>query len=197
MRAKGLFSRPWRITAEGQFIDEIDGKPFSTYFAHTRFLVPHLARQLGTGPRALFMDGDMLVLDDLSLLDPPSAAAVSVVKHNFSEEGKKMDGMAQQNYRRKLWSSFMLFNLDNPYTRDLTPDAVNTKPGSWLHQLEWVPDHMIGALPESWNFIPGHSPRDEAIHNIHYTRGSPEFPKYTDAPMADIWYKALVRSLKG
>ena len=199
MRAKGLFSRPWTITAEGQFIDNVDNKPFSTYFSHTRFLVPHLARTLGVGPQVLFMDSDMVCLSDLSTLlnTSSSSAAVSVVKHDFKEEGIKMDGQVQQSYHRKLWSAFMLFDVTNPYTRDLTPDVVNTKSGAFLHQFKWCPDNMIGSLPEGWNWIPSHSPRDEAIHNIHYTRGSPEFPKYTDAPMADVWYRALVRSLKG
>ena len=51
LRALGVFNRPWLIQPTGQMIDVIDGKPFSTDFSHTRFLVFHLARALGcTGP---------------------------------------------------------------------------------------------------------------------------------------------------
>ena len=40
-----------------------DRKQFSTQFAFTRFLVPHL---MGYEGRAVFMDCDMLVLDDIA-----------------------------------------------------------------------------------------------------------------------------------
>ena len=199
LRQRGLFSRPWEITAEGQFLDKIDGKPFSTHFAHTRFLVPHLARERNV-EHALFIDGDFIALSDVRLVlnEINSSSAVSVVKHNFSESGIKMDNKQQVPYARKLWSSFMLFNARNPYCQDLTPDAVNTKSGSYLHRFEWCPDNAIGALSEGWNYIPAHSEKhyQDTIHMIHYTRGTPEMPKYRKGPMTDIWYEALVRGLK-
>ena len=200
LRARGLFSRPWRVTAEGQFIDERDGLPFSTYFSHTRFLVPALARDRGISGRVIFCDSDMVVLSDLRevIMEAPAAAAVSVVKHDFTDkESTKMDNKAQANYNRKLWSAFMVFDPKNPRCLDLTPDEVNTQSGSYLHQLKWVPDHLIGSLSESWQWIPGHT--DPGLHPpkvMHFTRGTPELPGYQDCDFNDVWHKALVRALQ-
>lgn len=200
LRQRGIFSRPWRITAEGQFIDERDGKPFSTYFSHTRFLVPHLARMASIRIPVLFMDSDMVVLSDLreAALGVNAAAAVSVVKHVFEDKAStKMDGMAQTRYQRKLWSAFMVFDPRHPYCMDLTPDVVNTESGAFLHQFKWVPDHLIGELSPSWQFIPGHTDSGEHPPRVmHFTRGTPELPLHRDCEFSDIWYKGLVRALQ-
>ena len=37
LRDMGLFDRRWVIDEDGQYWDELDGKPFSTEFSHTRF----------------------------------------------------------------------------------------------------------------------------------------------------------------
>ena len=43
LRKAGLFNREWKVCGDnGQTIDALDGKPFSTEFSHTRFLVPEL-----------------------------------------------------------------------------------------------------------------------------------------------------------
>ena len=59
----------------------------------------------------------------------------------------------------------------------LTVDDVNTKPGRWLHNFQWLPDDEIGPLPEAWNWLDGHS--DPAIEpaNVHFTSGGPWFSK--------------------
>ena len=49
----------------GQPYDEIDGRPFSTDFSFTRFLVPHLNMYQGI---ALFMDSDMYLRTDITEL---------------------------------------------------------------------------------------------------------------------------------
>ena len=197
LRQKGLFSREWKINAEGQYLDILDGKPFSTWFAYTRFLVPYLARKIGA-KHALFMDSDMVMFSDPALLlsQINSSAGVSVVKHDFSDPNpRKMDGMMQTNYRRKLWSAFMVFDTFNPYCQDLTPDEVNTRPGSFLHQLDWMPDSMIGSLEHGWQYIPGHSDSyDGALHCMHFTQGTPEMPKYVNAKGNEVWLKAFLRA---
>ena len=43
LRNQGLFDRPWVIDGKtGNYRDHRDQKPFSTQFAFTRFLVPHM-----------------------------------------------------------------------------------------------------------------------------------------------------------
>jgi len=52
------------------------------------------------------------------------------VKHKYAPgDGIKMDGRKQQNYRRKNWSSLMLFNCGHNLNKKLTPELVNTQTG--------------------------------------------------------------------
>src|SRR3990167_3020166 len=87
----------------------------STDFSFSRFLVPHLC---GFEGWALFMDCDMLVLDDIAQLWDlrDDRFAVQCVKHeHVPPEQKKFLGQAQTRYEKKNWSSVMLFN--NPRCR--------------------------------------------------------------------------------
>src|SRR5262245_63881965 len=52
----GLYRREWRHV-DSQFVDARDGRPFSTEFAFSRFLVPALCQWTG---RALFCDREFL-----------------------------------------------------------------------------------------------------------------------------------------
>ena len=40
LRKIGLFNRPWKVQPDGNWLDERDGRPFSTTFSHSRFAVP-------------------------------------------------------------------------------------------------------------------------------------------------------------
>lgn len=184
----------WRTfhTEGNQRIDTIDGKPFSTDFSFTRFLVPHIADKNGIRDKIIFVDCDFLFLHDLQKLvegvDPEMA--VSVVKHQFSpSETIKMDGQIQQQYKCKLWSSLMVFNPLHPDCGKLDLETVNTAKGSWLHGFEWTTS--IGEIDETWNWLPKHSPTTtysyEAPKAIHYTDGGPWFPSYKDVPYAAQW----------
>ena len=176
-----------------QMIDAVDGLPFSTEFSFSRFLTPLIARNNGIEDPVIFADCDFLFLGDLARLldhvDP--TRAVSVVQHEYSPSTLlKMDGQAQTQYSRKLWSSLMVFNPYHADCQKLDLETVNTKPGSYLHSFEWTED--IGELPESWNWIPGHSPTTrrytvEPPQAIHFTEGGPWFPAYKDVPYAPEW----------
>lgn len=162
--------------------------PFaSTEFTYTRFLVPHLARYRGW---ALFMDCDMFVRRDLrdlfALAD--ERYAVMCVKHDYQPDlGTKMDGKIQAPYPRKNWSSLVLWNCAHVTNRLLTPYQVNVSPPSWLHQFQWIPDEEIGAIPESWNWLEGHSTGKADI--VHYTRGIPGIHEgMADAPYAKEYF---------
>jgi lipopolysaccharide biosynthesis glycosyltransferase len=188
LRRMGFFDRPWRVGETGQMVDERDGQPFSTEFSFTRFLTPHLAQARGLEGWVLFVDCDFLFLDDVAKLFRLAEAdkSLMVVKHQYHAKlGLKMDGVVQQPYNRKLWSSLMLFNLDAGFNFTLSMRAVNWQPGSWLHGLRWVPDDKIGSIPESWNFIPNHS--RGTPNAVHFTEGGPWMRGYEHVPYAEMW----------
>jgi len=197
LRNEGLFNRAWRIDEKGQYWDELDGKPFSTEFSFTRFLVPEMARRDGIkkGP-VIFVDCDFLFLEDvysmvMNHFDP--SKAVQVVKFNFNTTSTtKMDNKIQSSYPMKLWSSLMMFNMGHPDNLKLTPEMVNSATGSFLHGFGWIssPD-LIGEIPPQWNYVAGVTQGDEPAA-IHYTEGGPWFPEYKECPFANEWYRALI-----
>jgi len=196
LRYIGMYNRKFEIK-DGQRTDAIDGKPFSTEFSFTRFLVPALAQYQGW---ALFMDCDMLIRADLRGLleqhcDPEKA--VMVVKHDYRPtETVKMDNQAQEVYPRKNWSSFMLWNCGHPANKNLTVEAVNTESGNWLHSFGWLKDDEIGAIDETWNWLEGWSQPMYDPSNVHFTRGVPDMAGYEDVPFADEYRqeKALIEN---
>jgi lipopolysaccharide biosynthesis glycosyltransferase len=191
LRFNGFYDRPWTVE-NGQKIDTRDGKPFSTDFSFTRFLVPALMQHDGV---ALFCDCDFLFTRDIALLferfDP--SKAVQVVKHHHvPTETEKMDAQVQTKYWRKNWSSLVLWNCAHPANMRLSPREVNHQSGQWLHSFGWLEDHEIGDLPHLWNFLVGvdERPLSGALPNaLHWTLGGPWFEEYRDAPYADLWRK--------
>lgn len=203
LRRAGHFDRPWRIDEQGQTWDERDGRPFSTEFAHSRFLVPYLAKQMGVmrGP-VVFVDCDFMFLrpitEMLHGINPDKA--FSVVKHDFErvQEGVKMDGMSQQRYFRKLWSSLMVFNMGHGDIDLLTaPHAANHSTGATLHGFNAFEDAEIGEIPETWNFVPSHSHPGLLANAVHWSFGGPWMEEFRDAPFAPEWrrrYCAIMSS---
>lgn len=194
LRKSGIFARPWLTDGPtGGWIDLIDGRPFSTEFSHTRFLVPALNKYRGW---ALFMDSDMIFLSNIdklfSLCDDRYAAMVVKHNHKVTHESIKMDGRRQIGYNRKNWSSFILFNCGHQSNKVLTPEYVNMKPGGDLHALSWLKEHEIGSIPFTYNFISGVSPklppeRGGRPDVIHYTEGGPWFEECPDVPYGQMW----------
>lgn len=158
----------------------------STDFSFSRFLVPYLSGYAGW---SVFMDCDMLVLDDIAKLWDlrDERYAVMVVKHDHvPRETTKFLGEPQTKYEKKNWSSVMLFN--NAKCRALTPEYVNTATGLELHQFKWLADDsLIGGLPDRWNHLVGYdAPRRDAAL-VHYTLGGPYFGQYKDCEYAEEW----------
>lgn len=171
----------------------LDGKTFSTEFSHTRFLVPHL---MGYKGWALFMDSDMLFLSDVKKLFAlcDDRYAMMCVKHTYPmrADSVKMDGRAQRSYNRKNWSSFVLWNCAHPANREITPEKVNFLSGKDLHAFCWLEDAQIGAIPYSYNYISGISPklppeRGGRPDVLHFTDGGPWFDNCKDVPYAEFW----------
>lgn len=197
LRNKGLLTRPWTIEANGQFVDNVDKKPFSTQFSHSRFLVPTLAKRLGMKGHVMFVDCDFLFLDDVSKAfkeaDEQKGLPVYVVKHNYTPKNKvKMDNKMQVTYNKKLWSSLMIFDVDHGDNFALNPMSVNNADGGYLHSFNWLDsDSKIGSINERWNFIPDHSEdrvNREAIGAIHFTEGGPCLPGYENCKYSEIYY---------
>ena len=163
----------------------------STAFSFSRFLTPYLAGYRGW---AVFMDCDMLVLDDIAALWDlrDERYAVQVVKHDHRPpEDTKFLGQPQTQYEKKNWSSVMLFNCAR--CTALTPDYVNTASGLELHRFHWLGDDgLIGELPQKWNHLVGYNETVPAsgLCNLHYTTGGPYFDDYRDSDYADEWFAA-------
>ncbi len=162
----------------------------STEFSFSRFLVPSLCDFEGW---ALFMDCDMLVLDDMADLWKlrDDNFALQVVKHDHvPAETTKFLGQPQSKYEKKNWSSVMLFN--NEKCKALTPDFANTATGLELHRFQWLDgDHLIGDIPHRWNHLVGYDkkvPLSE-VSNLHYTIGGPYFDDYRDTDYAAEWFQ--------
>ena len=189
LRYNSWYDRPWKVD-HGQKFDARDGKPFSTDFAFTRFLVPALSLYEGW---AVFCDCDFLFTADIAGLfgRADERYAVQVVKHNHDPfETKKMEGQLQTRYFRKNWSSMVLWNCAHPSNRFLTTNAVNHEPGQWLHAFSWLRDDEIGELPRGWNHLSGVDPHvvGEVPPAIHFTKGLPNMPGREGDPFADLWF---------
>ena len=158
----------------------------STDFSFSRFLTPYLSEYRGW---SVFMDCDMLMLDDIARLHAlcDGRYAVMVVKHDHvPKESRKFLDQPQTPYQKKNWSSVMLFN--NARCRALTPEYVNAASGLDLHQFKWLGDDgLIGALPEHWNHLVGYNPPRKGVSLVHYTLGGPYFDEYRDCEYAEEW----------
>lgn len=141
-----------------------------TPFTFSRFLVPYLCDYQGWG---LFLDSDILVMDDIAKL--------------FSLADDKYTVMVSKDLEHKFeWASVMLFNCAK--CRHLTPEYIETASG--LHTIAWAPDEQIGDLPREWNHLVGYQPIPEVMPKlIHYTQGMPAYPLTQDSPYALEWAK--------
>ena len=158
----------------------------STEFSMSRFLTPYLANYQGW---SIFMDCDMLVLDDINNLWEcrDDKFAVQVVKHvHKPKEDVKFLGQQQTKYEKKNWSSVMLFN--NAKCTALTPEYVNNATGLDLHQFKWLgDDNLIGEIPARWNHLVGYYDKTPNVSLVHYTIGGPYFHEYENCEYADEW----------
>lgn len=158
----------------------------STEFSFSRFLTPCLS---GFEGWSLFMDCDMLVLDDIAKLWAlrDERYAVMCVQHDHQpNETVKFLNQPQTAYGKKNWSSVMLFN--NARCTALTPEYVNTASGLELHQFKWLGDDgLIGELPKAWNHLVGYYEPEAGMSNVHYTLGGPYFKEYANCEYAEPW----------
>lgn len=161
----------------------------SNQFIYSRFLVPHL---MGYQGWALFMDGDMLVRDDIAKLWAlrDDSKAVMCVHHNYKTRAPvKYLGSRNQDYPRKNWSSVVLWNCGHPGNQVVTPEFIQNATGAQLHRFTWLSDDLIGELPIEWNWLPDEFGPNQEAKLLHYTLGTPCFHEYADTPMAAEWHR--------
>ena len=162
----------------------------SNTFTYSRFLVPHLMQYQG---RAIYLDGDMVLLDDIAQLDQlfSDTVAVQVVKHNYTtKRSTKYLGAKNENYPRKNWSSVILWNCAHAKNQQLNPKYVEQNIGTHLHRFGWLDDHDIGELPIGWNWLPDELGENPQAKLLHYTLGTPCFEEFSSGPQADAWHQA-------
>jgi hypothetical protein len=161
-------------------------------FIYSRFLVPELMDYQGW---AIYMDSDMLLRDDLVKLWDlrDESKAVQLVQHNYTTTHKrKLIGTPMEapnaDYPRKNWSSMVLWNCGHPMNRILTTEYVSEAPGSVLHRFSWLPDELIGEIPETWNWLVGEKPLSADAKLVHFTYGAPCFSHYRKCDYATEWH---------
>jgi lipopolysaccharide biosynthesis glycosyltransferase len=161
----------------------------SNQFIYSRFLVPHLMSYQGW---AIFIDGDMIVRDDIVELWNlrESHKDVMVVKHDYKTRmTEKYLGSKNEDYPRKNWSSVILWNCSNHPNQRLTPAFIEKSTGAELHRFSWINDDRIGELPKEWNWLPDEYGPNTDAKLLHYTLGTPCFTEFATTPQGDEWHR--------
>ena len=161
----------------------------SNNFIYSRFLIPSLMDYKGW---ALFLDGDMLVRNDITELWDmrDESKAVMVVKHDYKTRmTEKYLGSKNENYPRKNWSSVILWNCGHEANRIVTPEFVSNATGAQVHRFTWLSEDLIGELPITWNWLPDEFGENQHAKLLHYTLGTPCFHDFATTPMADEWHR--------
>jgi lipopolysaccharide biosynthesis glycosyltransferase len=164
----------------------------SNHFIYSRFLVPHLMEHKGW---AIFMDGDMLLRDDIEKLWKlrDESKAVMVVKHDYKTKMiEKYLGAKNENYPRKNWSSVILWNCGHTANKVVTPEFIETATGAQLHRFTWLADELVGELPKVWNWLPDEFGANQDAKLLHYTLGTPSFHDFATTPMGDEWHRERI-----
>jgi lipopolysaccharide biosynthesis glycosyltransferase len=162
----------------------------SNQFIYSRFLVPHLMEYKGW---AIFMDGDMLLRDDIEKLWKlrDESKAVQVVKHDYKTKmAEKYLGSKNEDYPRKNWSSVILWNCGHPANAVVTPEFVQNSTGAQVHRFTWLTDDLIGELPAEWNWLDVEYEWNSLAKLVHYTLGTPCFHEFsTQGTFANEWHR--------
>jgi lipopolysaccharide biosynthesis glycosyltransferase len=165
-------------------------KDGSNQFIYSRFLVPWLCGYSGW---AIFVDGDMVVKDDIvklwKLRDPWKA--VQVVKHDYkTRHPTKYMGNKNEDYPRKNWSSVMLIHCGHFAWRQITPEFVTNATGDFLHRFKFIEDDRIGELPKEWNWLVEEYEHNDDAKLLHYSIGIPAFSEYVKCDHSADWWNA-------
>lgn len=141
-----------------------------TPFTFSRFLVPYLCDYEGW---ALFLDADILLLDDISRL-------FDLADDNYAV-------MVSKNEHRFEWASVILFNCAHEANKKLTPEYIESADG--LHQIRWCDENLVGDLPREWNHLVGYDKPRKDAKLVHYTQGTPCLDKTSVCEYSELWHE--------
>lgn len=165
----------------------------SNHFIYSRFLVPHLTGYKGW---AIFIDGDMILRDDINKLWElrDESKAVMVVKHDYETKmTEKYLGAKNENYPRKNWSSVILWNCGHPANATVTPEFIQHATGAQVHRFTWLSDDLIGELPKEWNWLDVEYDWNPSAKLVHYTLGTPCFHEFANqGNFSDEWHRERI-----
>jgi lipopolysaccharide biosynthesis glycosyltransferase len=165
----------------------------SNHFIYSRFLVPHL---MGYKGWAIFIDGDMILRDDITKLWElrDESKAVQVIKHDYKTRlTEKYLGSKNEDYPRKNWSSVILWNCGHPANATVTPEFVQSATGAQVHRFAWLTDDLVGELPKEWNWLDIEYEWNPLAKLVHYTLGTPCFHEFADkGDFADEWHRERI-----
>ena len=155
-----------------------------------RFLAPYLSNYEGY---SLYLDCDFIILGDvarlLKIISKKKNQTLWCVKHKDYIPKNKIKFLREKQipYKKKNWSSFMVFN--NAKCKILTPKLVSKASGLYLHQFKWTKEKLIGSLPKNWNILVGEQKFPKKINALHYTLGGPYFKKHSKCQGSKFWFK--------
>jgi lipopolysaccharide biosynthesis glycosyltransferase len=165
----------------------------SNHFIYSRFLVPHLMNYKGW---AIFMDGDMLLRDDITKLWElrDESKAVQVVKHEYRTRfTEKYLGAKNEDYPRKNWSSVILWNCGHPGNAKVTPEFIQSATGAQVHRFTWLTDDLVGELPKEWNWLDIEYDHTPDAKLVHYTLGTPCFHEFSNqGSFSNEWHRERI-----
>ncbi len=145
---------------------------------------------------AIFMDGDMLLRDDINKLWNlrDESKAVQVVKHDYkTRQTEKYLGSKNEDYPRKNWSSVILWNCGHPANASVTPEFIQSATGAQVHRFTWLDDSLIGELPKEWNWLDIEYDVNPDAKLIHYTLGTPCFHEFADkGSFSNEWHREQI-----
>lgn len=150
-----------------------------TPFTFSRFLVPYL---MGYGGKALFMDADICVKDDIAKLfeECQGDYALWCAK---SHTGKF-------EFERP---AVMMFNCGHPENAKLTPEYIES--AKKMHYFDWLggsDSPLIGDMDPMWNFLEHYQEPPlpaSKVRAVHYTQGVPFWPETKKGPYSELWWQ--------
>jgi|TARA_B100001750_G_scaffold238356_1_gene244742 lipopolysaccharide biosynthesis glycosyltransferase len=144
-----------------------------TPFTFSRYLLPWLNKYEGW---AIFLDADMLLLDDISKL--------------FEYKNDKFAVIVRKDLPKFEWPSVILFNCSHKQNKKLTPQYVDDKNNNNLQDFGWIDNNkLIGTMPKDWNHCVGYDETNKRAKLIHFTMGIPEFSETKDCEYAKEWFE--------
>ena len=170
----------------------------STEFTYTRFLVPFLSNYTGF---AIFCDSDFLWRCNIEVLKQyfDKNKAISCVKHSYQSccSNTKMDGLTQEWYPRKNWSSLIIYNCEHKDIPKLNINSIANQSPQWLHRFEWTQDDNIGEIPKTFNYLLGYYNDIDEPNAIHLTDGGPWHKSWYNKiiPTSDKYYLEWIKYL--